>query len=100
MKATLGMTVSELINLSGITKQTSYVAHDTAVPMYQDERYGTYPYGGHAISVYWKGRMFEEIIPYYELARMALDLHGPSNLDPDQAKDLELYAMQEDEVRL
>lgn len=98
MKANSGMTVSELIELSGITKQTSYVAHDTDVPMYQDHRFGQYPYGGHAISVYWRGRLFEEVIPYYELAHMALN--RPIQLSEEQIADLELYAMQEDEVRL
>lgn len=93
------MTVTELVELSGITKQTTYVAHDYAVPMYQDQRrYGTYPYGGNAISVYWRGRLFEEVISYSNLAKMALD--RPIKLTEDQIADLKLYAMQEDEVAL
>lgn len=98
MKASSGMTVSELIELSGITKQTTYSAHDYAIPMYQDHRYGLFPYGGNAIAVYWKGCYWPEVIPYYELAKMALD--RPIKLNNGQLADLEMYAKQEDEVEV
>lgn len=79
------MTVSDLVKASGIENQSDFSTFDYAIPINED---GSYPYDGNAISVYKKGRYFAEIVPYSELAKMALK----NNPKKNQIKDLEEIA--------
>lgn len=59
-----------LIELSGVTDRADYQTYDTAVPV---DHHGNYPHNGNAVSVYWRGSLFPQIISYRELAQMAFD---------------------------
>lgn len=66
------MTVKELIELSGIKEEEGFETFDYAIP---ENRDGSYPHDGNAISVYRKeehGIGFE-IMTYTTLAKMALN---------------------------
>ena len=63
------MTVSELVERSGIREDKNFQELDYAIPMNQET--GEYPHDGRAISVYYTGRFIPEIVSYFELKILA-----------------------------
>jgi len=73
------MTVKELVEVSGITEDPRFETMDYATPMNEK---GRYPHGGRAISIYWRGEYFPEIVSYRMLAIRAKRL-GEEHPDID-----------------
>lgn len=66
----MDITITELVEWSGLREHPDYSTHDYAIPMNSD---GTYPHGGDAISIYWKtAGLGMNIVPYTTLAEWAL----------------------------
>jgi len=61
--------------MSGLETREEVNTIDYATPMRSD---GTYPEG---LAVYYKGRLFPEIVPWHEIAGMALLRHELEDLE-------------------
>jgi len=62
------MTVKELVEASGIMSDPRFETMDYAIPINEN---GRYPHGGQAVSVYWQGEIFPELVTYRMLANRA-----------------------------
>jgi len=67
----LVMTVKSLVEASGIMGDPRFEAIDYAIPIGEG---GRYPHNGQAVSVYWKGEYFPELITFKMLAIRAKKL--------------------------
>lgn len=88
------ITRAELVNYSGIKNRPDFDALDYALPMNKD---GTFPCKGLAVSVYRSHRIFPEIIPLSNLAKIALGHQGKVDelIDDEEEKEYVIEQLKE-----